>query len=132
MARAKVSVEKRAIHYACDHYRSNGYDVKVVSGKQGHGYDLVARKGRKRLRVEVKGCTRLWGIADPYSTEFDAEKRLVADILCVVYFLSRKRPFLCLIPRHAIPADMLVPKAGYRIRSQFKKESMLGQSLLSG
>lgn len=42
----------------------------------------------------MKGCTVEWGIPDPYFTEFDEERRLVADFLYVVYFLGGRAPEL--------------------------------------
>lgn len=126
MPKPAESVEKRAIHKAVSFYERGGFEVSRVSGQPGHGgYDLLVARGRKRLKIEVKGCRRLWGIPDLYGTEIGRRNRLVADYLCVVYFLQGKAPFVCEIPKAAIPPEMVVPKPGYRIRSPFKKQGVL-------
>ncbi len=90
------------------------------------GYDLLATKdGEKTLKIEVKGCTRPWGIPDPYVTEFDENKALIADYLYVVYLLPHEAPRLCAIPRNALKPEDIRPKSGYRISSRFKKKSVL-------
>lgn len=114
------------------HLASQGYDVEDVSRKRAHnGYDLIARKSGETRKIEVKGCTRRWGIPDPYVTEFDSEKRLVADFLYVIYMIDGEEPTLCEIPRDALSPDYVVPKQGYRISSRFKKKSVLGAFLKS-
>lgn len=77
----------------------------------------------------MKGCTRLWGIPDPYVTEFDRDRRLVADFLYVVYFLDREPPQLCVIARDAFKPEDIVPKFGYRIRFRFKNKRSLERYL---
>lgn len=121
------SVEQRAITFATQFLEKRGYAVQNVSASREHkGYDLIAeRRGEKALKIEVKGCTRPWGIPDPYVTEFDSQRRLVADFLYVVYFIGSDPPALCAIPRESIPPDLIVPKMGYRISSRFKKERIL-------
>jgi hypothetical protein len=122
--------EINAIAVSIRHLQNQGYVVKDVSRDRTHkGYDLIATKGRRSLKIEVKGCTRMWQIPDPYVTEFDSEKRLVADFLCVVYFSESEREKLCMIPRKAILPEYVVPKSAYRIRSVFKKPSELEQFL---
>ncbi len=81
------------------------------------------------IKIEVKGCSRPWGIPDPYITEFDDERRLIADFLYVVYMLEGEEPKLCVIPRDALNPDDIVPKFGYRIASRFKKKSVLEKFL---
>lgn len=128
MPRAKLteSVEKRAIQKAYNFYKRGGFEVARVSGQRGHGgHDLLVTRGRLKLKIEVKGCTRPWGIPDLYGTEIDRRNRLVADYLCVVYFLDGSEPYVCEIPRDDIPRSMVVPKLGYRIRSPFKKKDVL-------
>lgn len=107
-----------------DYFRNQGWDVKDVSHARGEhgGYDLFLQRGSDQLRVEVKGCTRMYQIPDPYITEFDRDSRkLIADVLCVVYFLdAADSPQLALIPRDAIPPEYVIPKFGYRISGKFK------------
>jgi Protein NO VEIN, C-terminal len=125
------TVENNAITFATEYLRKQGYVVENVSrgkrpGSEHRGYDLLARKsGEEPVRIEVKGCTREWGIPDPYVTEFDAEKRLIADFLYVVYFLDGASPQLCAIPRDALKPEYIVPKSGYRISSRFKNKKSL-------
>ena len=123
-------VEMKAISTAIRYFKDKGYVVQNVSRIRGHnGYDLIVTRRRKNLKVEVKGCTRMWQIPDPYVTEFDAKKRLVADFLCVVYFIKAEPTKICMIPRKAILPEHVIPKSGYRIRSTFKKQSVLGKSV---
>lgn len=115
---------------AKDYFSQAGYEVQdVARGRRGvghNGYDLLISRGPETTKVEVKGCSREWHIPDLYSTEFDADRRLVADLLCVVYVLAGQAvPRICIIPREAIPADVVVPKSGYRIRSRFKNRDVL-------
>lgn len=121
-----MKIELQAIHLASEYFSKQGYRVEDVSRLRGHnGYDLVATSNSEAIKVEVKGCSRAWQIPDLFSTEFDEGKRLVADYLCVVYFIADEPPKLCLIPREAIPPTDVKPKSGYRISSRFKKQTIL-------
>lgn len=51
---AKKKVEKAAIKYVTDYYKSNGYVVTSVE-KENKGWDLEAEKGDLTLLLEVKG-----------------------------------------------------------------------------
>lgn len=125
-------VELRAVALAKQHFLAEGYSVIDVSRKRGHnGYDLLIEKNGHGLKVEVKGATRAWGIPDPYNTEFDESRRLVADLLCVVYFIGNDPPKMCLIPREAILPEDVSVRLGYRISSRFKKESVLSKYVVS-
>lgn len=127
-------IEEKAMSIVKAYLERQGYVVKNVSkGKrpdsEHRGYDLVAKKaGELPLKIEVKGCSRLWGIPDQYVTEFDAERRLVADFLYVVYFCEEQSQ-LCVIPRDELKPEYIVPKAGYRISSRFKKKKVLERFL---
>lgn len=121
-----MRVELRAIDLAKHYFKERGYSVDHVSGKKGHGgYDLLICKGKKKVKIEVKGCTREWQIPDLFVTEFDEEKGLTADFLCVVYFIEKRKPSLCLIPREVIKPCDVTPKKAYRISSRIKKRSIL-------
>lgn len=59
-------VEVRAVELVVQYYESRGWavtDVSRVRGEHG-GYDLLVTKGSEQLKVEVKGCTRPYGIPD--------------------------------------------------------------------
>lgn len=125
-----MKVEHRAMRLAENYFTRQGYSVQDVSRTSGHnGYDLFIARGQEQTKVEVKGCTRAWQIPDLFSTEFNANKILIADILCVVYFLENKNPSICLIPRDAIQPCDVVEKKGYRISSRFKKQAVLEKYL---
>ncbi len=127
------SVEKRAVEFVTAYYVRKGYVVTNVTRVRGDhgGYDLVAKSNEGELRLEVKGCSRPWGIPDPYCTEFDADtRRLVADFLCVVYFIGDVPPQLAIIPRDAIPPEYVVPKFGYRISGRFKNKATISPFLV--
>jgi hypothetical protein len=117
-------VEHRAVAFVTHYYESKGWKVQNVSKvRSTHGgYDLFATNGDESLKIEVKGCTRPFGIPDPYHTEFDKDTRLlIADVLCVVYYLpDASDPKLAIIPRDAILPEHVTPKHGYRISSKFK------------
>lgn len=49
----RLAVEEWAMAAAEDHYRRNGYETEV----HGRPFDLLCRRGKKELRVEVKGTT---------------------------------------------------------------------------
>ena len=121
-----MSVEIDGMELAKRHFSSEGYDVDDVSRKRGHnGYDLVVSRNGESSKIEVKGCTREWQIPDPYFTEFDEQRTLVADYLCVVYMIDGRDPFICIIPRDAIPPEQVTLKQAYRISGKFKKEAVL-------
>ncbi len=83
------------------------------------------------MNVEVKGCTQPNGIPDSYHTQFDPDSRqLIADVLCVVYFLSDKPPQLAIIPREAILPEYVVPKFTYRISGKFKNAKTIKRFLV--
>jgi len=102
-------MEHLGVAFILRHYESLGFEFKNVTRVRGEhgGYDLLAIKGSERITAEVKGCTRPYGIPDPYFTEFDPEsRRLIADVLCVVYFPpATEAPRLAIIPRDAIPPE---------------------------
>jgi hypothetical protein len=120
-------IELGAMKFAESYYEKSGWKVKNMSRKGGEhaGYDLYLERGSEERKVEVKGCTKLYGIPDFYHAEIDREsKRLVADELCVVYFLPGRKHKLAIIPREDIPPDSVVPKLGYRLR-KFKNARVM-------
>jgi len=125
--RRKISIEKRAIEFAQAYLEKRFRQVKNVTRDRHYpGYDFVAKKGKKRLNIEVKGCSRPWGIPDLYSTEVTrSPKRLVADYPYVVYFIAGKSTKLCKIPRKAIKSEFFILKRSYCISGKFKNERVL-------
>lgn len=130
----KDSVANRAIVIVIDYYKRKGWNVRDVSHTRGEhfGYDLLATNESEQLMIEVKGSTRPYGIPDPYGTEFDREtRRLIADVLCVVYFLpDQPNPMLAVIRREDIPPDMVEEKLAYRIKGRFKNERTISKFLV--
>lgn len=120
-------IELLAITIAAAHFERQGYSVENVSRVRGHnGYDLLIRREQQSSKVEVKGCSREWQIPDLFSTEFDADRTLVADLLCVIYFTQEHQASgMCIIPRAEIPREYVIPKTGFRISSRFKKKAVL-------
>jgi hypothetical protein len=115
------------MRWAESHYRAQGWDVDNVARrtKQHVGYDLFLKKGPEQRRVEVKGCSSLYGIPDLNHTEFSADAngslRLVADELCVVYFLPNGKCKRAIIPGEKIlPRFVQTLKPMYRISGKFK------------
>ena len=70
-------LELRALQIVKKYYEKMGFQVLDVSQTGGHhgGYDFVVTDESKAMKVEVKGCTAMYGIPDPYHTEFDHETR---------------------------------------------------------
>jgi len=123
-----MRIENRALAFATHFFRKRGCTVEDVSHDRGVlGCDLVVTCRGKRSKIEVKGCSREWQIPDLHSTEFDERRRLVADFLCVVYYIGKAPPVLCLIPRRAIKPEHLTKLTRYRIKSGVKKEAVLGR-----
>ena len=112
------------------YYEKKGWKVTNVAHprhrNEHSGYDLFLERGSEQRKVEVKGCSTLYGIPDPYHTEFvanpDGSLRLVADELCIVYFLPDGKRKRAIIPREEIgPEFVEVLRPSYRISSKFKK-----------
>jgi hypothetical protein len=129
----KQSVENQAVAIATAFYAYQGFHVEDVSRKRGHaGYDLLLTRDGDVLRIEVKGCTRPYGIPDPYYSEFDPNtKLLIADFLCVVYLFPGKPTEIAVIPREAIPPDFVQVKLGYRISGKFENERTMRHFLVN-
>lgn len=127
-------IETRAVTFAEGYYESIGWAVKNVSRVRGShaGYDLFLERGGEKLMVEVKGCSRLFQIPDLYVSEIDAATQmLIADELCVVYFLpGEDDPQLARIPRRALDPQYIVPKLGYRISGRFKNERIMKRFMI--
>lgn len=72
-----MSIEKGAIEFVRGYLEKKSWRVENVAHNRQHpGYDFIAKKGKKRLKIEGKGCGRLWGIPDLY--------------LYVVYFIGQE------------------------------------------
>ena len=123
-----MSIERAAIEFVQVYLEKNCRQVENVSKNPDHrGYDFIARNGKKRLKIEVKGCSHPWGIPGLNFTEVaKSPKRLVAHYLYVIYFIGRKSPQLCKIPRKAIKREFFSLKRSYRISGRFKNKRMLG------
>lgn len=62
-------------------------DVSTGKKSRAHkGYDIVIHYERKLLKIEVKGSTKKRGIPDAFQTEFDQNRKLIADFLYIVRF----------------------------------------------
>jgi hypothetical protein len=124
-------VEVRAMKLAEVYYKNKDWKVKNVArlGGEHGGYDLLLEKDSEQRRVEVKGCTSLYGIPDPHHTEFDKDRRLVADELFVAYFLAGGQRKLAIIPRNELDPEYVEPKHGYRIKGSFKNARMMSRFL---
>lgn len=130
--RNEERVELRAMKCATHHYEKSGWEVKDVAGLGGEyaGCDLFLKRGSQQRKIEVKGCTKLYGIPDFYDTEIDPEsKRLVADELCVVYYLPGGQRKLAIIRRDDILPENIVTKLAYRLR-KFKNAKVMTKFLI--
>ena len=116
-------VGQKAISVAKRHFESKQYSVEDVS-RNGRGYDLIIKQGQQNLKIEVKGSKNIWKIPDLHATEFDEKKRLKADYLCVVYFIKRGKPKVCVIPSDAIKPEYVNPISGYRISQRLQRKAL--------
>jgi hypothetical protein len=128
MPAKKKRVELRAIKFAKRYYKNNGWEkITDVSGRGGEfaGCDLLIEKGSRKWKVEVKGCTKLYGIPDLYDSEIDRKsKRLKADALLIVYYLPGEKCRLAIIPRKDIAPGNVVRRTMYRLRRFKNKKTM--------
>ncbi|WP_263378458.1 hypothetical protein [Granulicella paludicola] len=114
-------------------YERLRYIITNVSHARGNhmGYDLYLEKDDHTLRVEVKGCSKLYQIPDLYATEIDRDTlQLVADELCVVYLVGDAPVQIARIPREALQPEHIIPKYGYRISGRFKNERTIKPYLI--
>jgi|SRR3990167_1113210 len=119
-----MSVENRAINFVIKYEKKQKRKVENVSHSRHvahRGFDLISKKGSDVRQIEVKGTTKENGIPDPYWTEFNLKKRLVATHLYVVYLPDRGRTRLYIIRRNDIQAKDIELKRGWRISYKFKK-----------
>lgn len=120
-----MRVERKAERFAARWWRRRGFSVRNVARDREHrGYDLLARKGRRLLKIEVKGCRREWQVPDFHSTEVNA-LGIVADFLCVVYYLEGRRPFACVLPRAQLPRSAFDRLGRFRLASRFKNAAAM-------
>lgn len=124
-------VQEKAFTIVTEHLESKGYVVEDIRHSKRaqpgrRGYNVIARKvGEPELKITVKGSTRLWGIPDPYVSEFDEERRLIADYLYVVFMPKDQPAKLCAVPRDAFNSDDVVEKRSFRFKSHVKKQDAL-------
>jgi hypothetical protein len=130
-------VQEQAISAVEDYLERKDYTVEDIRHSkqkepQHRGYTLVASKaGGSPITINVKGTTKMWGIPDVYVTEFDDDRRLVADYLYVVFILKNQSPRICAIPRDALKSDDIVEKHNYRFKGRIKKQETLERYLVT-
>jgi hypothetical protein len=104
-------IELWAVKIATRYFEKRGYVVENVSTHKRtakhKGFDLLVSKVSKKLKIEVKECSRAWQIPDLYHTEVNGKGNLIANFLRVVYFVEITRPKLCLIPRRFFAPGIL-------------------------
>jgi len=75
------------------YYENQGYSCQDVSTDRKYiGYDIVANKEDKSLKIEVKCSKTPGGIPDSYPSEVDKNLGLVADYLCIVRLNGKEKP----------------------------------------
>jgi len=74
------------IEIVMGYLKKNGYECHDVTklGKEHTGYDVLAKKGNEKVRIEVKCSERLSGIPDCFYTEFDENLKFNADYMYIV------------------------------------------------
>lgn len=94
MAKRKDANRKKseiAIEAVMAYLGERRYKCRDVSD-QHIGYDVSARKGRKKLKIEVKGCENEGGVPDCYPSEFDSKLKIKADYFYLVRMI-RDMPY---------------------------------------
>ena len=121
-----TTIEQKAIRLAKQYLTNRSYTVEIVTRDLDHpGYHLIAKRGKELLTIAVRGSRRRWDIPDLDATFFEKEKCLVADFLYVVYFIGKRNPYLCPIPRDVLKPESILTRAGYRISATFTNERIL-------
>jgi len=71
-----------------------GYKCTDVSEIKGNhrGYDFIAKKDGKEIKIEVKASADEHKIPDCHATEFDEDKKIIADFLYIVRLAKDLRP----------------------------------------
>ena len=89
-----------AMEYVIKRYLpENGYvDIRDVStrkkGKEENGYDVVAvNKEGQKVKIEVKGSQKDYGIPDCFGTEFEDQNRIKADFFYIVRINEEYNPY---------------------------------------
>lgn len=88
----RSKIEVAAVKAVWDHFEQLGYDLDDVQ-KRNLGYDLLARNGRKEVKIEVKGLEGLGRIVELTPNEYSAMKKFANDYrLCAVTHALSKSP----------------------------------------
>jgi len=86
---------KIGIKYSINKLIKAGYTAvrDVARNKRNVGYDILAWKGKRRIRIEVKTTTKKYGIPDSHGN-FREEKnpKLIAEWLILVHLNKRNKP----------------------------------------
>jgi len=74
------------VEIVMDHLKKDGYECHDVTKlrKEHTGYDVFAKRGNERLKIEVKCSERLSGIPNCFYTEFDENLKFNADYMYIV------------------------------------------------
>lgn len=107
-------------NYIKTYYQRRGY--KVTRRQKGErGFDMVAIKGKKKLKIEIKTTKNLnGGIPDMHNTEFTKEKGkwlFVADRLCIVRIKAGKLMKPEILTRHQVDKYSDSHKTVIRVRT---------------
>lgn len=80
---------KRGTEFVKAFLESNDGGNWTIQKATGKGFDLLATRSGQSMKIEVKTTTKDPGIPDCFSSEFDDEKKLVADYMYVVRVTRR-------------------------------------------
>jgi hypothetical protein len=89
----KARVELAAVRATCEHFEDLGYSVVDVSDKN-LGWDLEARAGRSKLRIEVKGLSGKQFAVELTPREYTAFSALQQDYRLAVALSALDAPEL--------------------------------------
>lgn len=76
---------EKGVQRVIEHFTVQGYKCKdEQKNRKAKGYDILLRRGNKKLKIEVKTTQKEEGIPDCYVSEFDKNNKFISNFLCIV------------------------------------------------
>lgn len=93
--RKKIIAMDYVIKYLTENKYINVRDVSTnKKGKEENGYDVIAfNKEGQKVKIEVKGSQKDYGIPDCFGTEFEDQNRIKADFFYIVRINEEYKPY---------------------------------------
>jgi len=98
-------VEHLAVAFVRRYYELKGSRSRCFRARGEHGGMTARRQGFERITAEVKDVPDRMAYRTRIAQNSTRIRRLIADVLCVVYFRGDGGPRLAIIPRDEIPPE---------------------------